>query len=186
MVYLPSETCLPATQHRAAPRSSLGRPHEFSMFDNAGLCAPSTTAFRSWMEGMAFPDYHINRSLCSEDREALLGMHDALDGSNWTDSNWGDDTDIRSWRGVTLDSDVRVTELRLADSGLSGELPTVLADIDRLKVLVLEGNGLVGEVPEAVMELDLDVFWSSRRARLAGHIRVWPGRPGCIQREERS
>ena len=137
------------------------RLDEFSMWGNAGVCAPATSAFRSWMKDMEFPDYHVNRSLCSEDREALLGLHDALDGSNWTDSNWGSDTDIRSWRGVTLDSDVRVTELRLGDSGLSGELPTVLAEIDKLKVLVLEGNGLVGEVPEAVMELDLDVFWWS-------------------------
>ena len=144
------------------PNSFLNlRLDEFSMWGNAGLCYPATPAFRSWLEGMEVPDYHIDRMLCSEDREALLGVHEALDGSNWTDSNWGDDTNIRSWRGVTLDSDVRVTELRLADSGLSGELPTVLANIDRLKVLVLEGNGLVGEVPEAVMELDLDVFWWS-------------------------
>lgn len=134
---------------------------EFYIWGNAGLCAPGTAAFRSWLGGMGFLDFVVNRSLCSEDREALLGLHDALDGANWTDSNWGDGTNIRSWRGVTLDSDVRVTELRLGDSGLSGELPTVLADIDRLRVLVLEGNGLVGEVPEAVMELDLDVFWWS-------------------------
>ena len=146
----------------ATPNTFLNlRLDEISMWDNAGLCYPATPAFRSWLEGMEVPDFHIDRMLCSEDREALLGVHEALDGSNWTDSNWGDDTDIRSWRGVTLDSDVRVTELRLEDSGLSGELPTVLADIDRLKVLVLEGNGLVGEVPEAVMELDLDVFWWS-------------------------
>ena len=135
--------------------------NEFSWWTNRGLCIPNTPACRSWMTGMGFSDGSVNRSLCSADRGALLGLHDALDGSNWTDSNWGDDTDIRAWRGVTLDSDVRVTELRLGSSGLSGRIPTVLADLDRLKVLVLEGNGLIGEVPESVMDLELDVFWWS-------------------------
>ena len=136
------------------------RLDEFSWGNNRGLCVPNTSAFKSWMRGM-WPEWTGTRGLCSADREALLGLHDALDGSNWTDSNWGDDTDIRAWRGVTLDSDVRVTELRLGSSGLSGRIPTELADLDRLKVLVVEDNGLVGEVPEAVMDLDLDVFWWS-------------------------
>jgi hypothetical protein len=142
----------------ALPQTFLSlRLADFSMQGNAGLCAPSTAEFRSWMEAMEFPDYRVNRSLCSPDREALAGLRDALD---W-DSEWRDDTDIRTWRGVTLDSDVRVTELRLGSSGLSGEIPTVLADLDRLKVLVLQNNGLVGEVPEVVTDLDLDVFWWS-------------------------
>ena len=134
---------------------------EFSWWSNSGLCIPNTDAFRAWIKRMGYPDWSVNRSLCSADREALLGLHDALDGSNWTDSNWGDDTDIREWRGVTVDSDVRVTELRLGSSGLSGRIPNVLTELDRLKVLVIEGNGLVGEVPESVMDLDLDVFWWS-------------------------
>lgn len=134
---------------------------EFSMWDNSGVCAPGTAAFRSWMEGMEFPDYHINRSLCSADRAALETFRDAMGGAHWTDSNWRDDTDIRTWRGVTLDSDVRVTELRLGSSGLAGEIPTVVADLDRLKVLVIQNNDLTGEVPEAVTDLDLDVFWWS-------------------------
>lgn len=139
---------------------------EFSLGGNWSLCLPNTGGFRSWMERMGYPDWTVNRSLCSVDREALLGLHDALDGSNWTNSNWGGDTDIRTWRGVTLDSEVRVTELRLASSGLSGEIPAIMADLDRLKVLVLEGNGLTGELPEAVMDLDLDVFWWSENPGL--------------------
>ena len=142
--------------------------NEFSWWDNRGLCIPDTAAFRAWMQRMGFPDWSVNRALCSADREALLGLHDALDGSNWTNSNWGDDADVRTWRGVKFDSDVRVTELRLGSSGLSGRIPTVLADLDKLEVLVLEGNGLVGEVPESALELELDVFW-------------WSGNPGlCV------
>ena len=135
--------------------------NEFSWWNNRGLCVPNTGAFRAWMARMDYPEWSVNMSLCSADREALLGLHDALDGENWAESNWGDDADIRTWRGVTLDSDVRVTELRLGSSGLSGEIPDLLADLDMLEVLVLEGNGLVGEIPEAVMDLELDVFWWS-------------------------
>ncbi len=134
---------------------------EFNFEGNSSLCIPNTAAFKSWIADLEYPDFVLQRNLCSPDREALLGLHDAMDGSNWADSNWGNGTDIRSWRGVTVDSDVRVTELRLGSIGLSGRIPTVLADLDRLKVLVLEGNGLVGEVPESVMDLDLDVFWWS-------------------------
>ena len=106
-------------------------------------------------------DARFDGAFCSADRQALLGLHEALDGSNWTDSNWGDDADVRTWRGVTTDSDVRVTELRLGSSGLSGRIPPLLAELDKLEVLVLEGNGLVGEIPESALELELDVFWWS-------------------------
>ena len=136
------------------------RLDQFSFEENSSLCVPTTAAFRSWMAGMDVPDFVTNRNLCSPDREALLGLHEALDG--WTeDYDWRADTDIRTWRGVTLDSVARATELRLGSSGLSGRIPHELADLDRLKVLVIEGNGLVGEIPESVMDLDLDVFWWS-------------------------
>ena len=141
--------------------------NEFSWWQNASLCVPATEAFRSWMTRMGF-NADRDGAFCSEDRQALLGLHEALDGSNWTNSNWGDDADVRTWRGVKVDSDVRVTELRLGSSGLSGRIPTVLADLDKLEVLVLEGNGLVGEVPESALDLELDVFW-------------WSGNPGlCV------
>ena len=134
--------------------------NEFSWWGNASLCVPATETFGSWMTRMGF-DARSDGAFCSEDRQALLGLHEALDGSNWTDSNWGDDADVRTWRGVTTDSDVRVTELRLGSSGLSGRIPPLLAELDKLEVLVLEGNGLVGEVPESALELELDVFWWS-------------------------
>ena len=140
---------------------------EFSWWSNLSLCVPATEAFRSWLTRMG-SHARFDGAFCSADRQALLGLHEALDGSNWTNSNWGDDADVRTWRGVKLDSDVRVTELRLGSSGLSGRIPTVLAELDKLQVLVLEGNGLVGEVPESALELELDVFW-------------WSGNPGlCV------
>ena len=139
------------------------RLDEFSWWNNESLCVPATGAFRSWLTRMG-----SDGAFCSADRGALLGLHEALDGSNWTNSNWGDDADVRAWRGVKLDSDVRVTELRLGSSGLSGRIPPFLADLDKLRVLVLEGNTLVGEVPESALELELDVFW-------------WSGNPGlCV------
>ena len=152
----------------AIPNTFLNlRLDELTWWNNESLCVPATEAFRSWWTRMS-SSARFDGALCSADRQALLGLHEALDGSNWTNSNWGDDADVRTWRGVKLDSDVRVTELRLGSSGLSGRIPTVLADLDKLRVLVLEGNGLVGEVPESALDLELDVFW-------------WSGNPGlCV------
>ena len=152
----------------AIPNTFLNlRLDELTWWNNESLCVPATEAFRSWWTRMS-SSARFDGALCSADRQALLGLHEALDGSNWTNSNWGDDADVRTWRGVKLDSDVRVTELRLGSSGLSGRIPTVLADLDKLEVLVLEGNGLVGEVPESALDLELDVFW-------------WSGNPGlCV------
>ena len=151
----------------AIPNTFLNlRLDEFSWLNNESLCVAATEAFRSWLTRMGLDPR--DGAFCSADRGALLGLHEALDGSNWTNSNWGDDADVRAWRGVKLDSDVRVTELRLGSSGLSGRIPPFLADLDKLEVLVLEGNGLVGEVPESALELELDVFW-------------WSGNPGlCV------
>ena len=111
----------------------------FAWWDNSSLCIPNTAAFRSWLGNIGF-EATWDGAYCSQDRQALLGLHEALDGSNWTNSNWGNDTDIRTWRGVKLDSDVRVTELRLGSSGLSGRIPTDLADLDKLEVLVPRGQ----------------------------------------------
>ena len=139
---------------------------EFNWEGNPSLCVPDTERFRGWLARLGYLPADWSWALCAQDRVALLGLHDALDGSNWTDSNWGDEADLRNWRGVKLDTDVRVTELRLGSSGLSGEIPDLLADLDKLEVLVLEGNGLVGEVPESVMDLELDVFWWSENPGL--------------------
>ena len=57
------------------------------------------------------------------DRQALVDLYEATDGSNWTSNdNWLTDQPLSEWYGVTTNGD-RVAELDLADNGLSGHIP---------------------------------------------------------------
>ena len=80
------------------------------------------------------------------DCDALLSARDALAGTGTL--NWSADFPIEGWDGVTLgDSPLRVTELRLPDKGLTGEIPAGLGSLASLEDLYLWGNELTGEIP---------------------------------------
>ena len=86
--------------------------------------------------------------LPSPDREALLALYNATGGANWTNNTkWLTTAPIGQWRGVTTDSQGRVTELNLTSNQLKGEIPTELADLASLKLLDLGGNELTGPIP---------------------------------------
>ena len=81
------------------------------------------------------------------DREALVALYNATDGPNWTyNDNWLSDAPLGEWLDVTTD-DGRVTELRLNNNGLSGEIPPELGSLSNLQILSLRANGLAGEIP---------------------------------------
>ena len=81
------------------------------------------------------------------DREALVILYNATDGENWDNSeNWLSDAPLGEWLDVTTDDDGRVTELRLNNNELSGEIPPELGSLS-LQILSLRANGLVGEIP---------------------------------------
>ena len=97
------------------------------------------------------------------DRETLVALYNATGGPNWTgNDNWLSDVPISKWQGVTTDDNGRVTELDLDASGLSGEIPPELGNLENLTVLALIGNHLTGEIPPelgnlatlAVLDLD--------------------------------
>ena len=82
------------------------------------------------------------------DRETLAALYNATDGENWDESaNWLSDAPLGEWYGVTTNDDGRVTELRLFDNALSGEIPVELGSLSNLTSLVLYGNDLSGCVP---------------------------------------
>ena len=78
------------------------------------------------------------------DRAALEALYNATGGDNWRrKTNWlDDDAPLSKWQGVTTDSGGRVTELRLSENELKGELPTELGNLDNLRFLNLQGNQL--------------------------------------------
>ena len=97
------------------------------------------------------PNYtwgHGFAQLPSPDREALVALYNATGGANWTNNtNWLTTAPIGQWRGVTTDSQGRVTELNLTSNQLKGGIPPELADLTSLKLLGLGGNELTGPIP---------------------------------------
>ena len=84
----------------------------------------------------------------SGDRDALVALHNATGGANWTNNeNWLSDEPIGEWRGVTTDGDGRVTNLNLGVSGLTGPIPSELGNLTNLEVLYLHSNRLTGRIP---------------------------------------
>ena len=93
-------------------------------------------------------------SFCGEtptaatDRAALVALYDTTGGANWTDNtNWRGNSSIGEWYGVTTNDDGRVTELRLQQNNLSGQIPAALGNLSNLEVLLLWDNEITGPVP---------------------------------------
>ena len=64
----------------------------------------------------------------TDDRAVLEALYHATDGANWTnDRNWLTNAPISAWHGVTADRSGRVTELRLRENALRGEIPSELS-----------------------------------------------------------
>ena len=79
------------------------------------------------------------------DRDALMALYDATDGSAWSDrTNWDIAADIGTWYGVTTNSAGRVTKLDLYNNDLSGEIPVELGQLTALRELDLRSNELSG------------------------------------------
>ena len=71
---------------------------------------------------------------------------------------WLSDFPLNSWKGVSTNVDGRVTQLRLANNALSGEIPPELGSLSNLQRLDLAGNQLSGEIPPELGSLS-DLKW---------------------------
>ncbi|OEK09134.1 hypothetical protein A8C32_10390 [Flavivirga aquatica] len=95
------------------------------------------------------------------EREALVKLYQATDGANWTNTKANNqpwlindpDSKVCDWYGVTVGSEVIVTEVSLSNNNLRGEIPDQLEQLINLTTLNLEENLLTGAYPLAVNEL---------------------------------
>jgi Leucine-rich repeat (LRR) protein len=87
-------------------------------------------------------------AVASTDREALVALYNATDGSNWErKDNWLTDAPLAEWYGVVANSQGQVRWLRLSNNGLKGPVVPELGSLSALEFLGLGENELTGEVP---------------------------------------
>ena len=106
----------------------------FHFSDNDGLCAPTDTAFQTWLQAIhewSGPDCEQVKAIAS-DRAALVALYNATDGPNWTDNtNWLSDEPLGEWyprrhgqlrpRRPTQPRQKRIERLNPTRTGRSGQ-----------------------------------------------------------------
>ena len=118
--------------------------------------------------GVAVPDPATSTELV-EDCESLMKAKDRLAGT--ATLNWSVGRAMTNWEGVTVaGTPQRVTQLELADSGLTGELTGLLGNLTGLTHLRLNANALTGKIPSK-----LQLLTSLTHAYLAGSTLT-----GCV------
>ena len=132
----------------------LERLRVFHFPGNESLCAPGSPDFAAWLARL---DVYVG-PLCNEaDREALSALYKATGGEGWERSGgWLGDGLLGQWHGVGTDSLGHVSTLDLANNGLAGRVPAVLAQLAGMTSLRMDGNsGLTGPLPLSLSALPL-------------------------------
>ena len=143
---------------------------------NADLCAPGTTEFVAWLDGIG----ELGRGpFCNEkDRAALAALHAAAGGEGWIDSEGWLGGALAGWHGVGTDSLGRVATLDLAGNGLAGRLPAGLGDLAAITALRVGDNALSGRLPRTLLDLslgELDYAGTELCAPADDVFRAWLG-----------
>ena len=141
------------------PRSllDLTNLNRFYFNDNAGLCAPGTTDFADWVEGIEGREGPFCNA---SDRAVLAALFEAAGGSGWTnDEGWLATPALAEWHGVRADSLGRVTALDLSRNGLAGRLPGNLGELAHMTELRIADNAdLSLRLPISLSGLSLRVL----------------------------
>ena len=86
------------------------------------------------------------------DCEILLDVRDTLAGT--ATLNWAANTPVEDWDGVHVEgTPLRVVEIGLGDSGLTGTIPSELGSLSNLTGLRLYENELTGTIPAELGDL---------------------------------
>jgi Leucine-rich repeat (LRR) protein len=109
-----------------------------------------------------------NETPLQKDSSILARFYATTSGSSWFEKlNWLTDAPVSSWAGVRV-SQGRIIGLQLANNGLSGTLPTFLAQLTDLEEVDLSFNELDGEIPASLAQLPKLRVLKLNNNRLAG------------------
>ena len=123
---------------------------------SAQLCVPGTPGFADWLEAIESTDAWEAQSCNAADVAVLKALFEASSGTGWTESDgWLVGATVGEWHGVTADSLGRVTQLDLANNGLTGRVPANLGTLGRMKVLRIDDNALSGRLPLSMVTTPL-------------------------------
>ena len=128
--------------------------------EGTGLCAPSGSSFRTWLDGIGDKSGVDDCATDQPDWEALVTFYNETNGPNWKDNtNWLSAEPLDEWFGVSTDDGGRVISLWLDWNNLLGPLPAALGDLEQLEYLNLNGNEISGPIPPELGKLkDLQVL----------------------------
>ncbi len=103
------------------------------------------------------------------DCEILLDVRDTLAGT--ATLNWAANTPVEDWDGVHVEgTPLRVVEIGLGDSGLTGTIPSELGSLSNLTFISLGENELTGVIPKELGDLSsLEELWLDQND-LSGRI----------------
>ena len=127
--------------------------HRFEFDYNSGLCASPEPGFQEWLQSIPLlrsGPTCVRTASPPDDRgiAALITLYNATDGANWDDkTNWLSEQPLQYWKGVHINEEGRIAELRLGVNNLSGQIPPELGNLSNLERLELYGNQLTGAIP---------------------------------------
>ena len=118
----------------------------------------------------------------ASDRVVLEALYHATSGPAWNDrTNWLSAEPLGDWFGVETDRSGRVTSLLLPGNGLSGLIPSDLAQLDYLERLDLWRNQLRGSIPSELGGMTKLQTLNLGRNQLSGAIPVRLGNLANLQ-----
>ena len=136
------------------PLSLLELSLEALHYRDTELCAPSSTAFQSWLSTIPLHDGTDRSCDSSSERDVLLALWEATNGPRWSRRmHWLSVEPLGRWDGVETNEAGRVTALRLWLNRLAGVIPPELGELSELTILHLERNRLARSIPSTLGNL---------------------------------
>ncbi|HEC84869.1 MAG TPA: hypothetical protein ENI48_06455, partial [Thioploca sp.] len=106
--------------------------------------------------------------------EILSELYNQTHGKDWKNAatnNWLIDITPCEWEGITC-ANGHVTQLRLADNNLSGELPD-LCPLTELEELDLSNNAVKGQIPRCLSKLKLANLFGTQAKSVIANVCKW-------------